>query len=59
MAAQGARISELLEIQSQRLDRAEKADQAAQERHEHLMKQQEKLMEEIRTRLDCIFDRTP
>ena len=52
MAVQGQRMSELLEIQSRRLDRAEKADQAAQKRHEELMK-------EIRSGLDRIFDRLP
>ena len=39
MAVQGQRMSELLEIQSRRLDRAEKADQAAIKRHEELMKE--------------------
>jgi hypothetical protein len=64
MAVQGQRMSELLEIQSRRLDRADKADQAAQKRHdqlmkrqEELMKRQEELMREIRSRLDSIFDR--
>jgi hypothetical protein len=57
MAVQGQRMSELLEIQSRRLDRAEKADQAAQKRHEEMMKRQEELMKEIHRRLDRIFDR--
>jgi len=48
IAVQGKRMGELLEIQSRRLDRAEKADQAAQRRHEELIK-----------RLDRIFDRLP
>jgi hypothetical protein len=52
MAVQGKRMSELIEIQSRRLDRAEKADQAAQKRHEALMK-------EIRNRLDRISDKLP
>jgi hydrogenase maturation factor HypF (carbamoyltransferase family) len=59
MAVQGQRMSDLLEIQSRRLDRAENADQAAQRRHEELMKRQEELMKEIRSRLDRPFDRLP
>ena len=39
MAIQGQRMAELIEIQSRRLDRAEKADQAAQKRHDELMKE--------------------
>jgi hypothetical protein len=39
IAVQGKTMSDLLEIQSRRLDRAEKADQAAQKRHEELMKE--------------------
>jgi membrane-bound ClpP family serine protease len=43
-------IHALLEIQQQRLDRAEREDQAAQKRHEQLM-------QELRDRLDRIFDK--
>jgi hypothetical protein len=55
MAVQGQRMSDLFEIQSRRLDRAETADQAAQRRHEELMKRQEELMQEARNRLDRLF----
>ena len=44
MAIQGQRMGELLEIQSRRLDRAEKADQAAQKRHEELMKRLDRIL---------------
>ena len=48
LALQDKSMGELLEIQSRRLDRAERAEQAAQKRHEELLK-----------RLDRIFDRLP
>jgi len=50
MAIQGQRFSSMFEIQSRRLDRAEREDRAAQKRHEQLM-------EELRERLDRIFDK--
>ena len=50
LAAQGQRISELLVIGSARLDRAEREDEAARTRHDDLM-------QELRNRLDRIFDK--
>ena len=50
LAAQGQRVSELLVIGSARLDRAEEQDRAAQKRHDDLM-------QELRDRLDRIFDK--
>ena len=47
MAIQGQRMGELLEIQSRRLDRAEKADQAAQKRHEELMKRLDRILDRL------------
>jgi len=52
IAAQERRLNELLDIQSRRLDRAEKADEAARKQHEELMT-------ELRDRLDRIFDSLP
>ena len=57
LAMQGQRISELIVIESARLDRAEQEDRAAQRRHEESQKRQEELMQELRDRLDRIFDK--
>ena len=50
MAVQDQRLTELIAIQSRRLDRAEREDQAAQKRHEELIR-------EMRARLDRILDK--
>ena len=62
MAVQGQRVTALLEIQSRRLDRAEKEDRAAQKRHEEsqarleqFQRRHEQLMEELRTGVDRIL----
>ena len=57
MATQGERIGALLELQSPRLDRAEKQDRVAQAHHDDLQRRHEQLMKELRAGLDRIFDK--
>ena len=57
LVMQDQRISELVVMQSARLDRAEQEDRAAQRRHEESQKRHEELMQELRDRLDRIFDK--
>ncbi len=52
MAAQQQTMSELLQIQSRRLDRAEQEDRAARKRHEELL-------DELRAGFDRILAKLP
>jgi len=50
MAVQEERMTELLQIQSRRLDRAEQEDRAAQRRHEDSQKRHEEMKREFEQR---------
>jgi hypothetical protein len=57
MAAHHERVVELLQVQSSRLDRAEKEDRAAQQRHEQLMQEMRIGFAEMRSGLNRIIDK--
>ena len=61
MAVQEERMTELLQIQSRRLDRAEQEDRAAQKRHEEMQREfqhrNEQLLQELRAGFDRLLAR--
>ena len=54
---QSQRLSDLIVIESGRLDRSEKRLERAEEENRAAQKRHEQLMQELRDRLDRIFDR--
>ena len=61
VAVQEERMTELLQIQSRRLDRAEQEDRAAQKRHEEMQREfqhrNEQLLQELRAGFDRLLAR--
>ena len=59
LAAADVRIANLLELQSRRLDRAERAEREAQKRHEEAQRRYDELFREVCLRLDRILGKPP
>jgi hypothetical protein len=57
LAVLNKELVETSKIQSNRLDRAEEADRAAQKRHDELQKRHNELMRELRQGINQIMDK--